>query len=365
MVHADKQIKKISLILGSYWGQCQGGAELQAHYLEKEALRLGWDTHYSFLSDGSRYENHEKTILHPINMKKIWIKLGNIKYPYAGHLFHSLSTLKPDIIYQRGGLSFTGIAAFYAQRNKCKFIFHIAADWDVKPVAITWKRFYLLPEYLLMQYGIKNADIIIAQTQFQKKKLNRHYGRDAILIPNGHPIPRDCKKDRTEIKILWIGNWKPVKQPQIFIKLAGAISPMGKVHFIMLGRTNGYSKLVVDARKNSIEIRGEIPNDKVNQLLENAHLLINTSYQEGFSNTFIQAWMRRVPVISLKVDPDNIIQGNGLGRCSGSFNKLVQDTKELIADNVLRETMGAQARKYAVKHHSLNNIESILKLMTD
>lgn len=363
MVHADKHIKKISLILGSYWGQCQGGAELQAHYLEKEALRLGWDTHYSFLSDGNRYENHEKTILHPINMKKIWTKLGNIKYPYAGHLFHSLSQVKPDIIYQRGGLSFTGVAAFYAQRNNCKFIFHIAADWDVKPVAIPWKKFYLMPEYQLMQYGIKKADIVIAQTQFQKKKLNRHYGRDAILIPNGHPVPRDCKKNRSQIKILWIGNWKEVKQPQFFIKLVGEISPRENVSFIMLGRTDGYSKLVVDARKNGIDIRGEIPNDQVNQLLENAHLLINTSIQEGFSNTFIQAWMRRVPVISLKVDPDNIIQRKGLGRCSENFNKLVQNTKELITDSVLREHMGAEARKHAIEHHSLENISKIVRLM--
>ena len=46
---------------------------------------------------------------------------------------------------------------------------------------------------------------------------------------------------------------------------------------------------------------------EVNALLEHTDLLVNTSDYEGFSNTFIQAWMRRVPVVSLRVDPDRLL----------------------------------------------------------
>jgi len=355
--------KKLAFILGSYWEQCQGGAELQAHFLDREAQRQGWSTHYFFLSNNDKYRNDSKTILHPIVRKNLWNKLGNIKYPYAGNLLRALNRLKPDIIYQRSGMAFTGVAAYYAQKNNCRFIFHVAKENDVQPLFIPWKRFYLIPEFKLMQYGIRKADIIIAQTQMQAKKIAKNYGKTAIVIPNGHPVPQDCIKTNAEIIILWIGNWKPVKQPEIFVRLAGKIRSMKKFRFIMLGRTNKYDELVVKARRNNIEVMGEISNDKVNELLENAHILINTSKHEGFSNTFIQAWMRRVPVISLHVDPDAILQREGIGYCSGSFIKLIHDTERLIEDNVERENMGARARKYAIKNHSSDNMDKILKLM--
>jgi glycosyltransferase involved in cell wall biosynthesis len=357
--------KKLVFILGSYWEQCQGGAELQAHYLALEAQRQRWCTHYIFLSNNDKYRNDTKTILYPIIKKNLWNKLGNIKYPYAGNLLRALNRLKPDVIYQRSGMAFTGIAAYYAQKNNCRFIFHAAKEDDVQPVAVPWKRFYLIPEFKLMQYGIRKAGIIIAQTQMQAKKIAENYGKTAMVIPNGHPVPKDCKKSRAEIIILWIGNWKPVKQPEIFVKLAEKIGFMGKLHFIMVGRKNNYDELVVKARRNNIEVMGEIPNDKVNELLENAHILVNTSKHEGFSNTFIQAWMRRVPVISLNADPDAILKRKEIGYCSGSFIKLVQDTERLISDNAERENMGARAREYAIKNYSWDNMDKILKILAN
>jgi glycosyltransferase involved in cell wall biosynthesis len=360
-----KHDKILSLILERHWEQYQGGAELQAHYLALAALRQKWNTHYCFLSNGSRYRNHSEVILHPITTQRIWSKLGNIKYPYSGCLMKKLKLLKPDVIYQRCGISFTGVAAYYAKKNNCRFVFHIALDKDVQPLIIPWQKPYLILEFKLMQYGIRNADIIIAQTKFQAKQLAENYGRTAIVIPNGHPVPPDCKKTMDKIIILWIANWKPRKQPEIFVRLAGEIANKKNVRFIMLGRNDNYTKLVAAAKENNIEVMGEIPNDHVNELLEDAHILVNTSKQEGFSNTFIQAWMRRVPVVSLSVDPDDILHGKGIGCCSGNFNKLVQDIKKLITDNVERENMGARAREYAINNYSLDNMDKILKIITN
>lgn len=353
--------KRLTFILEHYWGQRQGGAELQTHYLEHRAIRKGLNTHYCFLSNGDDIDQIHGTRIYPIAKKKIWSKF-DVQYPYAFDIFQALKKIKPDVIYQRCASSFTGIASYYAQRNNCQLAFHVSSDRDVSQIPIPWKRPWLIPEYKLMQYGFRTADTIIAQTQFQAEQLKINYGRQAIVIPNGHPVPADCVKADDQITVLWIANWKSIKQPELFIRLVEEIGRDKNVHFVMLGRTDGYSGLVKLAKSHNIDVVGEVSNDRVNDYLVQGHILVNTSRQEGFSNTFIQAWMRRVPVVSYRVDPDHILQNEQIGYCfSGNFRELVQNTGALIRDSKLRNTMGAKARKYAIKHHSLENIDEILK----
>jgi glycosyltransferase involved in cell wall biosynthesis len=355
---------RLSFVLGNYWGQCQGGAELQARYLQQEALGQGWITHYCFLSNENHIENNQETTLYPIRQKKFWSKLGNIKYPYARDVLQALKEMKPDVIYQRASSSLTGVTAYYALRHKCKFIFHVAHDKDVDTIFFPWSKPWLIPEYKFMQYGIRNADTIIAQTRFQASQLQKNYNRTAIVIPNGHPVPDDCEKPLHPITVLWIANWKPVKQPEIFVQLVKEMACNKDIRFIMIGRTDRYDALVAQAHQLNIKVMGEITNEQVNDLLDQSHILINTSQQEGFSNTFIQAWMRRVPVLSLQVDPDNTIKNNQIGYCSGTFSQLIKDTRELLTNHDLRSTMGHNARQYGIKHHSLNNINKIIEVMT-
>lgn len=354
--------KRLMFLLEHYWEQRRGGAELQSYYLESAALRLGLTTYYCFLSNGNFIEKKHDTIICPIPKKYIWSKLNSIQYPYALVVYQALKKIKPDVIYQRCASALTGIAALYAKKNICQLTFHIASDMDVGQTSIPWEKPWLVPEYKLKQYGIKNADTIIVQTQFQAEQLIKNYDRKAIVIPNGHPVPEDCIKTDGQIKVLWVNNWKAVKQPEVFVKLVEAIGREENIRFVMIGRTGRYFDLVELAKKNNIEVMGEISNDQVNNLLSQSHILVNTSWHEGFSNTFIQAWLRRVPVVSLQVDPDNIIQNKQIGLCSsGNFLELVKNTKKLIKDDKLRNTMGDKARKHAIKHHSLKNIDKIIE----
>jgi len=51
--------------------------------------------------------------------------------------------------------------------------------------------------------------------------------------------------------------------------------------------------------------------------------VINTSNFEGFPNIFLEAWATGVPVISLNVDPGNVIKKRRLGICcEGSLERM-------------------------------------------
>ena len=109
---------------------------------------------------------------------------------------------------------------------------------------------------------------------------------------------------------------------------------------------------------------GHISNDAVNALLTRSHVLVNTSRYEGFPNTFIQAWLRKVPVISLSVNPDQLLDTADFGWCAnGSLDALYAALRRAIDDPALRETVGARAQCAADALFSVKNIDSLIELL--
>ena len=73
--------------------------------------------------------------------------------------------------------------------------------------------------------------------------------------------------------------------------------------------------------------------------------------------------MNEVPVVSLYVDPDDVIKNNGLGFHSGSFEKLVKDVKYLIENPHECRRMGKRARQYVESYHDIEkNIREYEKI---
>ena len=97
-------------------------------------------------------------------------------------------------------------------------------------------------------------------------------------------------------------------------------------------------------------------------VIANAALLLCTSDEEGFPNTFTQAWASGTPVVSLKVDPDNIIEKMRLGLISKSLDKLVADIELLIMSSEHREDIAGRARRYVTEKH---NEATVVEIFND
>ena len=163
--------------------------------------------------------------------------------------------------------------------------------------------------------------------------------RAAAVVPNFQPQPRvdeSLEKSRAGLLVVWIGNFRLVKRPEVFVRLAEELRHLPEVRFAMAGRagnerTHGELHAKIRALGN-IEYLGELSHEKVNELLGRAHCLVNTSDAEGFSNTFIQAWMRGTVVLSLNADVDGLLASGELGVLAGSFDKLRAQLERLAAD---------------------------------
>ena len=139
------------------------------------------------------------------------------------------------------------------------------------------------------------------------------------------------------------------------------------VKFIMIGcalNKPWYREMLkkMSALEN-LEYLGERSLKEVNEVLARAHIFVNTSTYEGFPNTFIQAWMRKVPVVSLNVNPDNIIDRNRIGFFSKTYNQMVKDVARLIQDSKLRHDMGERAQTFAFDNFSMKNAEKIIHML--
>jgi glycosyltransferase involved in cell wall biosynthesis len=109
---------------------------------------------------------------------------------------------------------------------------------------------------------------------------------------------------------------------------------------------------------------GGLSQDEVNDCISRSHIFVNTSVQEGFANTFIQAWMRRVPVVSLAVDPDGLLGCGKYGYCAGDNYHAFRRHIETLVDNpALRQTLGEQAKQYSHAAHSHRNIELLINVL--
>ena len=75
--------------------------------------------------------------------------------------------------------------------------------------------------------------------------------------------------------------------------------------------------------------------------------------------------MRKVPVVSLNVNPDNVIDDKGIGFFSKTYEQLVKHITILINDTKLRNEMGERARMYAIEMFSEKNAEKIIQFLEE
>jgi glycosyltransferase involved in cell wall biosynthesis len=362
---------KVCILVPDHWTAKKGGSEYQASVLadrltrayDVEVTYLTLDSDPSFRPDGYR--------VRCFSSRRGLRRYGT--FFDAFRLYRALESEAPDVIYQQVGCAHTGIAAYYAKRHGCRMLWRVAAIWDVTRQQPDWLRPHHIVERKIFEYGIRNAGTVLVQTNNQKSLLSSNYGRsDAIVVRSFHPLPSPAERSHSvaseKKRIFWVGSLKPVKNPAAFVRLALSFADDRDLEFVMIGAFQEKPAWIADLTAMmrpapNLRYLGEQTQERVNELLWDATAVVNTSHSEGFSNVFIQAWMRGVPVVSLNSDPDGLLEGEAVGFASGSDEQLHDDVAKLIRAPRLRETMGENARRLAEAQFSEQNVAEIARLM--
>jgi len=84
-----------------------------------------------------------------------------------------------------------------------------------------------------------------------------------------------------------------------------------------------------------------VPYLDIGVLFDRAKVLVNTSDLEGFPNTFLQAWARGVPVVTM-FDPDGVVRSAGLGSFHASVPEMTAGLDALLnSDNAYQAASSA------------------------
>lgn len=327
-----------------------GGAEVEQVHLGNELMAHGYDVCFVTYGNG---HNAIETI-DGIEVIKTYDGEKAGETNVLRKLTYILSALKranADIYFHESGA--IGVLPLFCSLQK-KFVYRIASDSTVlgEPLYGTYSFAMRLKDIIEM----KKADVVIAQSEFQRRILDERFGVKGVVIKNGLPLPQTPRRKNDPLTVLWAGSVTRVKKPQLFAKLAKSI-PYARFEMIG-GRTENESQLydeIITASKKipNLTFHGFVPYHQINRYFEEAAIFVSTSDVEGFPNTFIQAWAHYTPVVSLKVDPDNTIQNENLGFRSGTFKQLVSDATTLLENEELRKTMGENARKYVQRDHDV------------
>jgi glycosyltransferase involved in cell wall biosynthesis len=274
-------------------------------------------------------------------------------HPRFTRTMAALQRADAELYYVKGAGLAPGLAYDAARMRRAGFISHCAHDDACTRAGIASMN---VRDRWWYRRAIRGADALIAQTEWQRAHFRSEFGLASQLLPNLVDIPARPVDAGQDGAVLWLGTYKQAKRPDAFIHLAAEVP---EHRFIMTGvipppplsQAHWLAARSAAQEHPNLEVQGYLPHSAVSDLLSRAALLVHTSPAEGFSNVLLEAWAMGLPTVSF-VDPDGLIQREGLGASVRDFPELVRRVRELMSDPAARRAAGARARAYVERRHA-------------
>lgn len=345
-------------------GTGAGGAERQFFLFGRGLAAKGWQV--SFITHKSSHEFNGLNTAFPVYLADFSYLGGSKSQALMNWLSLLLAMRRANanyyVIKVPGHL--LPIMAVYCKAYKRRLVFWAQMTHDANPKERTTGQFV----GFLQDVGIRLVDTIVAQSIDQQYAFAKNYGREAHLVRSicDRIAPEEAKECAPWVDVLWVGNCHAKKRPEVMFEIARLLPD---VQFAMAMNNSNrvrFEQFQKETEKiPNLRFLGQVPPIEMEQWFSHTRLFLNTSIREGFPNTFLQAWMNGVPVVSLGIDPDNLIKKNHLGLVVSPHEKvssidnphalaqcLISPIKSLLSSESKRSQMGAWARKHVQDNHS-------------
>ena len=316
-------LRNLPVLAPDYAMHGVGGAELQQTLLARALARRGMPVSMVVAdygqADGARWDGVKTYKAYGLDEGIPGLRFV---HPRWTKLWAAMRRADADIYYTSCAGATLGQVAMFTRLRGAKLVFRIASNSDCDPATLLVR---FERDKRLYRYGLRHADLVLAQTPDQQRTLSENFGTASRVVTS----LTDCAGTRRNFAdrdagVLWVGNIRSLKRPELLLEVARRL-PAIRLHMIG-GPMPGAQELFESVRAAAanvpnLQFHGTVAYHEVGRFYERARVLVGTSQIEGFPNTYLQAWAHGTPVVAF-LDPEALLARSGLGRAVGNLDQM-------------------------------------------
>lgn len=346
-------------------GKTYGGGELQIALLARALITLGHEVVVVDLDIEEEFTTDEGIKVYPVVGYNSGLKMFRTITHRLPALYSTFVKIQADVYYCRIREYRHIIVYMAARKVKAKFIMSLASDLDILGIGKRWKHFYssnvkdlwgvfngMMGE-IIYPFLLRKADLVLVQHDGQQKILSGKGISSKVFYNlidvNSLKWPNE---DNTTSSYVYVGSLDKRKGFEDFYEL---VKRTPKHKYRVIGRVRDKTGSILYRQLENfgnVKLMGKLSHSDTINEISHSKALISTSPMEGFPNIFIEAWGCGVPVLSLHVDPGDVIKREGLGYVAeGNLDMLIENMSTLSRS----EDFSNKSRTYVQAHHALTD----------
>jgi len=283
-------------------------------------------------------------------------------YVRAALFYVSRLRNKYDIVIDcENGIPF--FAPLYTRKPVILLVHHVHQEVFKRYLPVGVRNLACWVEGALMPFAYRSHPVVAVSSDTRDELLTIGFKESQItIVKNGVQLPahavESARSASAKPSIICIGRLKKQKSIDLLITaLRSVIDKVGEVSLDIVGQGPELAKLQELAQKHDVSeyvhFHGFVPQEKLDDLLAKAWLLVNPSAYEGWGQVCMEASAMGLPVVASNVRGlrESVRDGiTGLLFEYGDTDALAQSIITVIDDASLRKSLGEEGRHWASLH---------------
>jgi glycosyltransferase involved in cell wall biosynthesis len=332
-----------------------GGAEVQQAFIARQLIENGFEVAVVSADFGQA----EGEVVDGVRVHKTFKPDAGLPglravHPRMTRVWQALTRADADIYYVRCAAMTVALVAAFCRTHGRKSVFAGASDLDFVPghelIDAPWYR-------VMYRWGLQHADAVVAQNPEQVRLCRTNKDRDAVLIPSMFVPPAQALEALPgAAEVLWCGVLRESKRVEAFVELARRLPNLvfrviGGPDSTVYSRSMAGQLRALAAELPNLRYDGFQPYEAADQRFLHARVFVNTSLHEGFPNTFLQAWSRGVPTLSI-IDVGATQGGEPVGHVCADIDVMEKQLRLWSQDRSAWQAASDRARLHFNQRHS-------------